>query len=118
MPTEPAQSPDDIHISDISPTFITFSWSAVASDCRNIKYNLYAVNCGICPFATFHTAVSCNNPIIDGRVCHFRAKSVVCGITAEDFSNLVNITLRCKHIADLSISFIEHVQLNQHMHLT
>lgn len=102
MLTEPIQSPTDIHIFDISSKFITFSWSAAVSDCRKIKYNLYAENCGICPFATFHTAVSCNNPIIDGRVCHFRVKSVVCGITAEDFSNLVNVTLKRKH-TDLSI---------------
>lgn len=95
--TEPIQSPTDVHITDISSTFITFSWSAVASDCRNIKYNLYAENCGICPFATFHTSASCNSPTIDGRICQFRAKSVVCGITAEDFSNLVTVTLKRKH---------------------
>lgn len=98
--TEPVWSPTDVHMSDISSIFITFSWSAVASDCRNIKYNLHAENCGICPIATVHTAVSCNNPVIDGRVCHFRAESVICGITAEDFSNLVTVTLKRKHISD------------------
>lgn len=69
----------------------------MASDCRNVKYTLDAENCGICPLATVHTAVSCSNPIIDGRVCQFRAKSVVCGIIAEEFSNLVTVTLRRKH---------------------
>ena len=97
MQAEPIQSPSDIHVSDITPTHITFSWSTVVSDCRNINYNLHTDNCGICPSATFHTTVSCNNPSIDGRVCHFRAKSVVCGIIAEDFSNLVTVTLKCKH---------------------
>ena len=73
------------------------------SDCRNIKYNLHAEGCGIiCPIATGHTAVSCSNPIIDGRICRFRAESVICGVTAEDFSNVVTVTLKCKHIISTS----------------
>ena len=76
------------------------------SDCRNIKYNLHAEGCGIiCPIATGHTAVSCSNPIIDGRVCRFRAESVICGVTAEDFSNVVTVTLKREHIISTSELF-------------
>ena len=87
----------DAHVSDVSPTHITFTWNPVASDCSDVQYRLYTSNCGVCPIATVHTSVSCSHPIVDGRVCEFYAQSVVCGNITGNISNLATLTLKGKY---------------------
>ena len=111
-------SPTDTHVTDLSPTHITFKWSPVLEDCHmhdNILYHLHSVGCGTCPVATLHPTVTCNNPIIDGSVCNFYSSSLFCGsISAENISNVVNVKLKRKYFFSYHYDFNHYPILLQY----
>ena len=100
---EPFPPPNDIHLSDIGPTHLTFSWNQsllnyppwrpLDGSCSTI-YNVITSNCGICPNSTTLTSTTCTNITIDGRICSLAIQTVVCGNIVGHRSNSVMTPLK------------------------
>lgn len=94
--TAPFPPPDDIHLVTVTPRSLKFQWSAVASTCASLLYEINT-DCGICIAVTNLTDVSCSINVHDSpKVCSFQVRSIVCGNIAGMWSNPVNITLKGK----------------------
>ena len=73
---------------------LTFSWSAVSTDCAAmIHYNIPASNCGSCPTTTNHTNVTCTNVPSNGSVCMFAVRTVACGNITGQISDLIRVNV-------------------------
>ena len=88
-----------VHLVDVGLHQLTFSWNMVLPNCPAISYNLTTKNCGICESITAKTTVTCNELIIDGRVCTFAVTAVVCDNTEGAVSNVASreVILRSEH---------------------
>ena len=88
------QPPDKLHLSaaNFILGYFIFSWSAAASECSAVHYNILASNCGSCPTTTNHTTITCTDVPTDGSTCVFAVQTVVCGNLAGNYSDMVTVT--------------------------
>lgn len=96
MHVDPLPSPSDVSLLDANPKLLTFKWSSVATNCSAVTY-ITEFDCGTCANNTGLTSVNCSIdvPITStSRSCKFAVKSVVCGNTVGNASNIVSTTLR------------------------
>ena len=68
---------------------LTFSWTRISQDCNDTQYNIIS-DCGQCPTTTKFTTVICHGVDIpvDGHICSFMIKKIVCGQISSDFQHL------------------------------
>ena len=116
---EPFSPPNDIKISNIGRTHLTFNWSCVATSesCNVIIYNINASNCGICPNSTTSNAVTCSSIPVDGSTCTFSIDTEVCNNITGQGSNIVIVSPKgicktfknylcwCRNIIIIAISY-------------
>jgi hypothetical protein len=75
--------PNDVRVVDVQPGRITFNWTSVDTECDSLSYNIISYNCGMCPFNTSNTSVTCTNVVALGQLCTFLVQTVVCGNTGN-----------------------------------
>ena len=116
---DPWQPPDNIHLakvsiltfewypvqsfcpdtqSDVGFARFTFCWSPIPSANPTINYRTMAEGCGICPYTTSSSCVTCvsNSPAI--TTCTFSVQSVACENVSGNFSDPVTFKLGGRHI--------------------
>ena len=78
--TEPYPPPLNIHVEDIAPQQLTFSWIGHNTSCDTLHYNIMSRNCGNCPTSSNSTSVTCTNVIVKENVsmCSLAVQTVVC----------------------------------------
>ena len=93
---DPLPSPSDVRLLSASPNSLTFKWSSVATNCFAVHYIIES-DCGTCLNTTSLNSVDCTiRPITTSRSCEFAVKSVVCGNTIGNSSNVVSAILKGK----------------------
>lgn len=93
MHTDPFLPPENIHLADIKPGKLTFSWTPIALLCSELTYEILS-DCGECPTATNSTFVSCTIESSQPTNCTFAVRSIVCGGIAGSWSNAIKVMLR------------------------
>ena len=84
----------NVKLTEVSPEFLTFSWTQVQSSCQVLSYAIDTSNCGLCPSSSNSTTVNCTNfNLSDVRSeCRFAVSTVICGnITGASRESLVTI---------------------------
>ena len=90
---DPLPPPSNLALAHIRPGFrneLTFNWTRVAPDCRDVQYQITS-DCGQCPTITNFTTVICHGahiPPRGGHVCSFEVKTLVCGHIDSDSRHL------------------------------
>ena len=78
--------PSDVHLADVRPGQVTFTWTSVSSSCSSLYYNITS-DCGVCPTTgtTNMTTATCSDLQLSTQpvVCTFRVSSVVCDLTGN-----------------------------------
>lgn len=103
LPAEPLLPPNNIHLSAIDPTHLTFNWnydnlhnimSVNIGSCFSHTYRIFTQNCGICPNSTRSSFVICTNITNDGITCSIAVQTEVCGNLISNMSESVIVFLK------------------------
>ena len=90
-------SNNDIHLIDVSPNMMTFTWDPVANLCPSILYHI-ETNCGMCiENITTDTTVTCSRitTIASNNNCSFAVHaSAMCGMSRTIFGIESSISLK------------------------
>ena len=84
----------NVSLTDVSPNYLTFSWTQVQSSCRILSYAIDSTNCGLCPSSSNSTTVNCTNFQLSSvrTECRFAVSTVICeNITGASRESLVTI---------------------------
>ena len=86
--------PNDVHLADVRPGQVTFTWTSVSSSCSSVYYNITS-DCGVCPTTINMTTATCSDLQLSTEpvVCTFRVSSVVCDLTGNP-SEPVVVTIK------------------------
>ena len=92
----PYPPPDTVHLVEVSPKQLIFTWNTVDSECQHVYFNISASNCGTCPRVSNSTTAICSNLQVSSTavMCIFRVQSVVCRDIFGTMSNPVVVTLK------------------------
>ena len=78
--SEPFPPPNNVHLNNISPVHLIFSWSPLALSCPSLSYIITSTtDCGICPNTSTKTSVTCNNITVSGQTCSYYVQTKICG---------------------------------------
>ena len=93
MYTDSLSPPKNVHLLDVSPEVLVFSWTPVPLNYSALRYEIQS-SCGECPTFTNSTSVTCiiQKPL--DRMCGFAVRSVVCNNMVGGWSNEIEIMLR------------------------
>ena len=94
---EPAPPPTEIHLIDITQTYLLFHWNQISwagsGSCSSLIYNIIASNCGTCPNSTTSLFATCTNMTINGEICSFAVETEVCGNIIGQRNNSITVYL-------------------------
>lgn len=94
--TESSPPPNDLYISDVSPTHLTFNWSPLTLRCPSTRYLISTNgNCGTCPQSTASTSATCTNmtATINDRICSLTVQTEICGFIRGELSDPLLVKL-------------------------
>ena len=74
-------------------TDLLFTWSASATNCSSLHYNIFQVNCGSCPSFSTSTNISCTDVPTDGGVCLFSLQAIVYTNVTSNWSDALQIQI-------------------------
>ena len=77
----PLPPPTDVQLVEANNTHLSFNWTQVSLNCPSIEYHIMTSNCGKCPTATPHHAVTCSGNYtwhMNDQKCVFAIQTVVC----------------------------------------
>ena len=93
MHTDPFSPPENVHLTDVKPGKLTFSWAPTVLHCSALTYEILS-DCGVCPTTTSSTLVTCTTESSQPRLCTFAVRSVACGGIVGSWSNEIEVMLR------------------------
>lgn len=96
---EPFPPPENLSISHLNSTHLSFMWSTVLSVCTTLHYKIHATDCGFCPPATVNPEMTCGGIILDGRVCTVQIETSFCDQIVGNLSVPVSVTLKGNNLA-------------------
>ena len=62
--------------------------------CSSLVYNIFALDCGVCPNSTNSLSVTCTNITTTGPTCSFEVESVICDHLISNRSEPLTTSLK------------------------
>ena len=100
---DPFPAPKNVHLFDVRPGLLSFTWNPVTQDCSALHYDIQT-NCGNCANSTHSPSINCSltNDHLS-RKCSIKVKSVTCGNISGSWSNPIRVNLKGNYPRQLII---------------